>query len=192
MKAFRVVRLFKYLNKKKTANDGSFEYDVESEDDKEEGFEFSEFKRQLLRRMLWLFIALFIGAGFIIFTQTLGGGFAADKEELRFFDAFYYVVITVGSIGYGDYYPRDEGGRLSNIIIVVTLLFIFTYTITGIVRIITETDLYDIIYSFTNHIVVAGQIDHQTLFHFLHRFYTMERYKEREGRCCRRPYVTKA
>lgn len=78
VKAFRVVRLFKYLNKKKTLSDGNFEYDSESQD-KEDAFEFSEFKRQLLRRMLWLFIALFIGAGFIIFTQTLGGGFAANN-----------------------------------------------------------------------------------------------------------------
>lgn len=45
VKAFRVVRLFKYLNKKKTINDGNFEYDSESQDDKEEAFEFSEFKR---------------------------------------------------------------------------------------------------------------------------------------------------
>ena len=100
-------------------------------------------------------------------------------------------MITVGSIGYGDYFPRDEGGRVSIIVIVVTLLFIFTYTITGIVRIITETDLYDVVFNFKNHIVVAGQTDPQTLFRFLHRFYTMQQHKELEGKCCRRPVVTK-
>lgn len=44
----------------------------------------------------------------------------ARFEHLRLFEAFYLAVITVTTVGYGDYYPASEPGKLVALVLAVT------------------------------------------------------------------------
>lgn len=69
-----------------------------------------------IRIFLTLFTLIFIYAGLIYQVEHQVNG-----DRLRnFFDAFYFVVVTMTTVGYGDVTPLSQSGR------VMTLLMIFT------------------------------------------------------------------
>ena len=73
----------------------------------------------LLKRLallLLIFLALLIVGTF---------GFMA-LESLSLFDALYFTIITVASVGYGDIVPVTVGGRILSILIVITGVGTFT------------------------------------------------------------------
>ncbi len=68
-------------------------------------------------------IALAVAIGVVLFSGTLG---FAYLEDMSFFEAFYLLVISVTTVGYGDVHPVTEGGRVLALAIVpVGLLLVF-------------------------------------------------------------------
>ena len=51
-----------------------------------------------------------------------GTGFYALVEGLRLVDAFYFSVVTLTTVGYGDFAPRTDAGKL----------FTALYTLVGV------------------------------------------------------------
>ena len=70
----------------------------------------------LIRIFLTLFTIIFVYAGLIYQVEHQING---DRLQ-NFFDAFYFVVVTMTTVGYGDVTPLSQAGR------VMTLLMIFT------------------------------------------------------------------
>jgi voltage-gated potassium channel len=70
----------------------------------------------LTRIFLTLFCLIFIYAGMIYQVEQDVEG----NELQNFFDAFYFVVVTMTTVGYGDVTPLSQAGRA------MTLLMIFT------------------------------------------------------------------
>lgn len=54
------------------------------------------------------------------FTVLTGTWFYAQFEGLRWLDAFYFSVITLTTIGYGDFAPETDIGKVFTIFYVIT------------------------------------------------------------------------
>jgi voltage-gated potassium channel len=69
-----------------------------------------------VRIFLTLFTLIFVYAGLIYQVEH-----QINSDRLKtFFDAFYFVVVTMTTVGYGDVTPLSQSGK------VMTLLMIFT------------------------------------------------------------------
>jgi len=66
-----------------------------------------------VRRRLKIFLGLF---GAITVMGTLG---FMVLEDLPFVKAFYYNIVTMSTVGYGDIYPNSDAGRLFALLIIV-------------------------------------------------------------------------
>lgn len=49
---------------------------------------------------------------------------AESNTEREFHDYLYFAVVTVSTVGFGDIYPKTELGRLTVIVMILTLLSI--------------------------------------------------------------------
>ena len=74
----------------------------------------------MLILILNLFTTVFIAAGIIKFVDN----FLEDSfsQRLKFLDAMYYMIITSGTIGYGDIYPTSVLSRLVLMVIIVKII----------------------------------------------------------------------
>ena len=76
--------------------------------------------------------------------------------KLEYLDALYYMIITTGTVGYGDIYPCTV---LSRSIIVITLLSVFLImadNISKISNLMKQANFNDKYYKLSNHIVIIG------------------------------------
>ena len=55
-------------------------------------------------------------------------------EGFRVIDSYYFVVITLSTIGYGDLYPKTDPGKIFTIFYVIIGLAIFSGLITTLVN----------------------------------------------------------
>ena len=70
--------------------------------------------RQVLALLLIIFCSLFVLTGCVYQLESLPEieGQGQFTERLSFFEAFYFVIITFTTVGYGDIYPQQIISRL--------------------------------------------------------------------------------
>lgn len=71
----------------------------------------------------------------IVLIGTIGFKFL---EDLSFFDAFYFTVTTISTVGYGDITPTNTGSKIFSIILIVFGIGIFLTIITNITQILIQ------------------------------------------------------
>lgn len=67
-------------------------------------------------RNLFAILSIFIISGTIFYTQV---------EGWRFLDAFYFTVITISTVGYGDFAPQTEIGKIFTIALIFVGIGLF-------------------------------------------------------------------
>lgn len=86
-------------------------------------------------------------------------------EQVSFFDALYWAVLTIATVGYGDVVPQTFGGKLFAVFFVITGVGTAYYTFSLLVSMTIEGQMKDIlgrrgmhrkIASLKNHIIVCG------------------------------------
>lgn len=107
-RAFRIIQFFqviRIINIRKT-NVNSFKYFVQN---------------QLLRTLTIILIVYMVIASIILFTL--------DDSFISVFDSFWYNLVTITGVGYGDITPQSNPGKVIGMLtIIIGVLFISVFT----------------------------------------------------------------
>ena len=88
-----------------------------------------------LRIFLTLFTIIFVYAGFIYQVEHQING----DRLVNFFDAFYFVVVTMTTVGYGDVTPLSEAGRLMTLLMIFTGVLFIPWQLSELIRQVVKT-----------------------------------------------------
>lgn len=48
-------------------------------------------------------------------------------EKWNWLDSFYYIIVTLGTVGYGDYTPKTDAGKLYAMVLIVVGIGVFGF-----------------------------------------------------------------
>ncbi|MGA9872400.1 MAG: potassium channel family protein [Rhodococcus sp. (in: high G+C Gram-positive bacteria)] len=85
--------------------------------------------RAIVRRVLMAFSALLLTATVVYFGRS--GYTDTGDAPLSFLDCFYYATASLSTTGYGDIHPISPGARLTNILVITPLRFVFLVLLVG-------------------------------------------------------------
>ena len=88
-----------------------------------------------LRIFLTLFTIIFVYAGLIYQVEHQING----DRLVNFFDAFYFVVVTMTTVGYGDVTPLSEAGRLMTLLMIFTGVLFIPWQLSELIRQVVKT-----------------------------------------------------
>ncbi|WP_367883151.1 ion channel [Thermococcus peptonophilus] len=101
-----------------------------------------------------------IGAAVVLLSLVFAGLFAYF-EGLGFFTAFYWAVITMATIGYGDITPQTEAGRVVAMVAAVAGISTFTALVSLLAEFLISSSLRRMMgmhrVGYSGHYVVIGQ-----------------------------------
>jgi len=88
-----------------------------------------------IRIFLTLFTLIFVYAGLIYQVEH-----PINSDRLvNFFDAFYFVVVTMTTVGYGDVTPLSQGGRLMTLLMIFTGVLFIPWQLSELIRQVVKT-----------------------------------------------------
>jgi voltage-gated potassium channel len=112
------------------------------------------FALELLSR-LWKFLAVF--GGVWVFAAV---GFYHYQGTVTLFESFYWAIVTLSTIGYGDIVPTTTAARSFTILVAASQLFLLGYLISVITTVVGEESQRRLLGTlgtdFTGHVVVLG------------------------------------
>lgn len=144
-------------------------------------FKSSQVQRQLVRLTVQFFMFIYIFACGLQLFERLGepwDSLSATTFELTLANSFYFTVVTLFTVGYGDFVPFTLLGRLWIIFIIVFGAYLITRKIGQVVDVVS--DLRRGRGSFvkaegTEHCVICGHVKWEYLKSFVQEFYEDER-----------------
>ena len=98
----------------------------------------------------------------LIITGATGYHFS---QNYPWIDALYMTVITVTTVGFGEVYPLNSGGKLLTIFLILSSIIIYAYTITVITEYVVGENIFkkliekrmeNKIKKLQNHVIIAG------------------------------------
>ena len=112
-------------------------------------------------------ITLAIFMGFLIFIASLAIYLFENKSSggnvRHLYDAFYWSIVTISTVGYGDITPQTVGGRLVAVSLILTglgVLSFFTSIIVAAfndkVHTLSENRTYAELGRYNNHVIICG------------------------------------
>jgi voltage-gated potassium channel len=115
-----------------------------------------DIKNKILYKIIIFFIiVLFIGYLGILFFE-----YGQNKQFENFFDIFYFLIVTITTVGYGDKFPQTIGGKLTTLFVIIfSILFIALFSAMA-AAIFIEKKLKEELgmnsYNLSNHVVIIG------------------------------------
>jgi voltage-gated potassium channel len=96
----------------------------------------------------------------LLFAIVLAERNASNGSIKDFFDVVWYAIVTIATVGYGDYYPVTTTGRILGIVLVLFTIGFMGYIIgmitTNINKVMEDTRLGQFGTDFNNHVVIIG------------------------------------
>ena len=113
------------------------------------------YSARLLRR-LWKFLVAYVG----VFLVAAVGFYTLDGGRESVVNSFYWSIVTLATIGYGDVVPTTVPAKLFTIGVAGTEVFLGAYLVTLVIGVVTEESqaraLGTLGTSMTGHVVVLG------------------------------------
>ncbi len=92
----------------------------------------------LVRIFLTLFTLIFVYAGLIYQVE-----YQINSDHLKnFFDAFYFVVVTMTTVGYGDVTPLSQPGRVMTLLMIFTGVLFIPWQLSELIRQVVKTSSF--------------------------------------------------
>ena len=170
---FRMMRVFRVLRVLRMYKLFSFR-SIEDDDLQlpQNSLDSSGISKQIAILGMTLFSLLFIGAGIVHSIDTLSpNSYYSPDQEFDFFMAFYYMIVTSSTLGYGDIYPITTLSRMVCVGLVMSMVLILGDQLGRISQLMAHYSKYDRRYNFSEHIVVMGFYQPHSLYRFLFEFY---------------------
>ncbi len=126
----------------------------------------NEFMKVLIDKKFEIFTLIFL-VGFIVFVSSVAiYVFEGELQESKintFFDALYWSLVTVSTVGYGDIFPITSEGRFIAIILIISGIAVISFS-TSIVASAFSEKLYELkesrlkaeVEKINNYIVICG------------------------------------
>ncbi|MFY9716434.1 MAG: NAD-binding protein [Thermoplasmata archaeon] len=110
----------------------------------------------LLFRRLWKFLVAYVA----VLVVAAVGFFALDGGHEGVLNSFYWAIVTLSTIGYGDVVPTTVSAKLFTIGIAGTEVFLGAYLVTLVIGVVSEESQHRVLgtlgTAMTGHIVVLG------------------------------------
>ncbi|KAK2146163.1 hypothetical protein LSH36_628g03007 [Paralvinella palmiformis] len=129
-----------------------------------------------LAQLMFIFIGVTLtGAGFIHLVETTGDPFNDfnNGQDLTYWEAVYFCIVTMSTVGYGDIYCITTIGRIFMVVFILGALAMFASFIPEMMEIFGRRQRYIGTYekpSGVRHIVLCGHITYESVQHFLRDF----------------------
>lgn len=114
----------------------------------------SVFNKEMGKILLFLFGFLFVAAHLVWFAETNGSGTLSGPYVPGVFNALWWALVTVSTIGYGDYTPVTTLGRIVGSMTILSGLAIFGFYIAQMSSLLTLKKLHSDI---THHNDLRGK-----------------------------------
>jgi voltage-gated potassium channel len=104
------------------------------------------------------FLVFVASTGIYLFENTTNGG-----QVKNLFDAFYWAIVTVATVGYGDITPQTTGGRIVTMTLILIGLGVLSFLVSIIVAAfneemdeLRESSTYAKLHRFDSFIIICG------------------------------------
>eukprot|EP01129_Flabellula_baltica_P009824 TRINITY_DN4086_c0_g1_i5.p1 TRINITY_DN4086_c0_g1~~TRINITY_DN4086_c0_g1_i5.p1 ORF type:complete len:599 (+),score=108.64 TRINITY_DN4086_c0_g1_i5:150-1946(+) len=136
--------------------------------------------RKLIPPVKYFLIKLYFSVLTIIFVTSLYVYTTErlfDNPDITLDNSFYFVLVTLSTVGYGDITPTTFVGRMVVIVLILTAVIVFPLQISRLVERMNaqpESGEY-VLQGSVPHVVLTGNISITTLKKFLQEFYDADR-----------------
>ncbi|KDO31995.1 hypothetical protein SPRG_03211 [Saprolegnia parasitica CBS 223.65] len=107
-------------------------------------------------------------------TQAMRAVQATDCQNLTFYNAIYFVVITTATLGSGDIAPKSQMGRLAVIILIIASSLLLPLQISTLSDVLNRETEYDKAFTHRKekhpHVLICGDVNSGALDFFLRQF----------------------
>ncbi|KRX02329.1 hypothetical protein PPERSA_09946 [Pseudocohnilembus persalinus] len=123
--------------------------------------------KQYFQLIFTVLSILWLGSNFLL---------VVEKQDYAFHNYFYFCIVTLSTVGFGDIYPKSELGRLCVVIILISLLSILPRQAEALKRSLNQNSeyarkSYKRSQNQAKHIVILGNTNTQAYHTFLEEFY---------------------
>jgi voltage-gated potassium channel len=115
IRIIRVLRIFRFL---RFAADPIFFFGV-----------ISPRLLKVIRLLLTILIIFFVSSGFFWFVES-----GANPEIKNFGDAFYFTVVSLTTVGFGDIIPASDGGRWVTVVMILSGIILIPWQVGQVVK----------------------------------------------------------
>lgn len=132
----------------------------------------NDLHREMVRFTIGLLSTMITCVGIFQAVETFTGG------NIHFFESSYFIVVTFGTIGYGDYYPTTTLSRLVVVVIIIVAIYTFPQFFANLAELAKQKPKYTFYTSNQGrslHVIIIGSLSDRDVAFFLNEFFSGSR-----------------
>eukprot|EP00937_MAST-01D_sp_MAST-1D-sp2_P005601 g5601.t1 len=158
-RALRVLRLYRVLKLQLEANAGRAD----------------DTYRQELAVLCFAGVSIIFVATGVMHTLEANLQQEHTHEQFAFHDAFYFVMVTISTIGFGDFSPKSEAGRMAIVLLIFAIYTIIPQQVSKVMNLASQsrydTKRFQPSRDAEGHVVLCGSVTLVSLRNFLEEFF---------------------